>query len=153
MSTIRHVQTITRLAVALLFAVPLAAFQTPAPAPAAPTYSAKFSLEDEYVGTATFVVDAKGAVTGEVTIDPPGVLLTLSGTVKDGVWTFDKMPYTIAAENCSGVTSGTAKVPEDRGVITGQIHVEGGCTDHPMDGTFTFSKTPRSARAQAAVTR
>jgi len=152
MSAIRHVHAITRLAVALLFAAPLAASQTPPPQ-TGPTYSAKFSLDQEYIGTATFAIDAKGAVTGEVTVDPPGVRLTLSGTVKDGVWTFDKMPYTIAAENCSGVTSGTAKVPEDRGVITGQIHVEGGCTEQPMDGTFTFTKMPRSERAQVGVKR
>jgi len=146
MSAIRHVPTITRLAVVLLFAAPLAASQQTPPAQAGPTYSATFSLDQEYTGTATFAVDAKGAVTGEVTVDPPGVRLTLSGTVKDGVWTFEKLPYTIAAENCSGIVSGTAKVPEDRGVITGQIHVEGGCTEQPLDGPFTFTKTPRSSR-------
>jgi hypothetical protein len=143
MSAIRQAQAISQLAVVLLWAAPLAAFQTP-PAQTGPTYSAKFNLDQEYNGTATFAVDAKGAVTGELTVDPPGVRMTLSGAVKDGVWTFEKMPYTIAAENCSGVVSGTAKVPVDRGVITGQIHVEGGCTEQPMDGTFTFTKTPKS---------
>jgi hypothetical protein len=143
MSAIRQAQAISRLAVVLLLAAPLAASQTP-PAPAGPTYSAKFNLDQEYVGTATFAVDAKGGVTGELTVDPPGVRMALGGAVKDGVWTFEKMPYTIAAENCSGVVSGTAKVPEDRGVITGQIHVEGGCSEQPMDGTFTFTKTPKS---------
>ena len=142
MSTIRRVQVMTGLAAALLFVAPVAAFQVP-PAQAGQSYSAKFTLDQEYIGTATFAVDAKGAVTGEVTIDSPGVRLTLSGTVKDGVWTFEKMPYTIAAENCSGVTSGTATVPADLGVISGKIHVEGGCTDQPMDGTFTFTRTPK----------
>lgn len=143
MSAIRQVQTITRLAVVLLFAAPLVASQTP-PAQAGPTYSAKFSLDQDYNGTTTFAIDAKGAVTGQLTVDPPGVRMALGGTVKDGVWTFEKLTYTIAAENCSGVASGTAKVPEDRGVISGQIHVEGGCTEQPMDGTFTFTKTPKS---------
>jgi hypothetical protein len=143
MSAIRKAQTLTQLAVVLIFTAPLAAFQT-LPVQSGPTYSAKFNLDQEYIGTATFAVDAKGAVTGELTVDPPGVRMTLSGVVKDGVWTFEKLAYTIAAENCSGVVSGTAKVPEDRGVITGQIHVEGGCTEQPMDGSFTFTKTPKS---------
>jgi hypothetical protein len=142
MSKIRQVRAIARLAVTLLFVAPLAASQI-APAPAGPTYSVKFTLDQDYIGTSTFAVDAKGVVTGEATVDPPGARLTLNGTVKDGVWTFEKMPYRIPAENCSGVASGSAKVPEDRGVITGTIHIEGGCTDQPMDGTFTFTKTVR----------
>jgi hypothetical protein len=142
-SEIQQVRLIARLTAALMCAGPLAASQV-ASAPPAPTYAVQFSLDQEYTGTTTFAIDAKGVVTGEMTVDPPGVRATLNGTVKDGVWTFEKMPYTIASQNCSGVTSGTAKVPADRQVITGHIHVEGGCTDQPMDGTFTFTKTPRS---------
>jgi hypothetical protein len=142
MFAIRQVHAISRLAVVFLWAAPLAALQTP-PAQTGPTYSAKFNLDQEYTGSGTFAVDAKGTVTGEMAVDSLGVRLTLSGTVKDGVWTFEKMPYTMAAQNCAGVVSGTAKVPEDRAVITGQIHVEG-CTEQPMDGTFTFTKTPKS---------
>jgi len=147
MSAIRQMKTmarLARLAMTLLLAAPLAAVQIPVAQPAA-TYSAKFTLDQEYTGTATFAVDAKGAVTGDVSVvDPIGVRLSLGGTVKDGVWTFDKMPYTIAEQSCSGVVSGRGKVPEDRGVITGQIHVEGGCTEQPMDGTFTFTKPPKA---------
>jgi hypothetical protein len=142
-STIRQVRLIAWLVVTLTCAAPLAASQV-ASAPSLPTYTAKFTLDQEYTGTTTFAVDAKGAVTGEMVVDPPGVRAALTGTVKDGVWTFDKMTYTIASENCTGVVSGTAKVPADRQVITGTIHVEGGCTQQPMDGTFTFTKTPRS---------
>jgi hypothetical protein len=139
----RQVRLIVSLVATLTCAVPLVASQIAAP-PSGPTYTVKFSLDQEYTGTTTLAIDEKGAVTGEMTVDPPGVRATLNGTVKDGVWTFAKMTYTIASENCSGVASGTGKVPADRQVITGTIHVEGGCTDQPMDGTFTFTKTPRS---------
>jgi hypothetical protein len=143
MFTIPRVPLSTWLAAAVLCAVPLAAAQV-TPKPAAPTYAVKVSLDQEYIGTTTFAIDAKGVVTGEMTVDPPGVVQTLNGTVKDGVWTFEKMAYTMAAQSCSGVTSGTATVPADLGVISGKIHVEGGCTDQPMDGTFTFTKIPKS---------
>jgi hypothetical protein len=144
MFTIPRVPWSTRLVAAVLCAVPLAATQA-TPKPATPTYAVKISLDQEYIGTTTFAIDAKGLVTGEMTIDSTGAVMTLSGSVKDGVWTFEKMSFTLAALNCSGVTSGTATVPADLGVISGKIHVEAGCgTDQPRDGTFTFTRTPKS---------
>ena len=66
-----------------------------------PVYDATFSVTTDngtqsYTGTTTFVVDAKGGVTGKMNLtQPTAVEGTLSGTIKAGTWTFE-YPYSIA---------------------------------------------------------
>ncbi len=63
--------------------------------PAGPVYDVKFTVPGNegpqvYTGTTTFVVDAKGGVTGKMHITTPTeVTATLAGTVKGGTWTFE----------------------------------------------------------------
>ena len=88
-------------------------------APATPIYTAKYVVQtdngaQEYTGTTTFVVDAKGGVTGAMKLTVPiGVEGTLGGTVKGGTWTFE-YSYAIAEQNCTGTVKGTGTVPADR---------------------------------------
>ena len=118
------------------------AFQT---APAAPTYDAKFSVQSQdglqdYTGSTTFVVDAKGVVTGKMTLNNPTVVTAdLAGAIKDGVWTFEYQ-YTIPDRNCTGTLKGTGKVPADRKLISGTATVAGACTDQPLSTTFSFTR-------------
>ena len=118
------------------------AFQAAPPAPQAPTYDAKFvsSEGQEYTGTLTFAVDAKGAVTGKMRLTSPiEVTGTLGGTVKAGKWTFE-FPYEIPEQGCTGVVKGEAKVPADGKVIEGTGTAGGGCADQPIALTFTLTK-------------
>jgi hypothetical protein len=119
------------------------AFQAAPPAPAAPTYDAKFVTAEgqAYTGTMTFAVDPKGAVTGKMRLtDPTEVTGTLAGTVKAGTWTFE-FPYEIPEQGCTGVVKGEAKVPADGKVIEGTGVAGGGCTpDQPIQLTFTLTK-------------
>jgi hypothetical protein len=114
-----------------------------APTPAAPEYDAKFIVGDtavEYVGTTTFATDAKGEVTGALTITAPipgtGVL---SGPVKDGTWTA-RIEFTLPTQSCTGTVSGTATVPTDRKVISGTVTVSSSCGAQAQAATLTFTK-------------
>jgi hypothetical protein len=123
--------------VALLLA---AALSTQAQTPP-PQYDAKFVLTDgqAYTGTTTFVVDGKGVVTGKMLLTQPMIVnSTLDGTLKDGIWTFN-YSYTVPDENCTGVVTGTAKVPTDRKLISGNAMISGGCTETPLAAVFTFA--------------
>jgi hypothetical protein len=112
--------------------------------PAAPVYTAKYTVQTdngpaEYNGTTTFVVDAKGGVTGAMKLTVPiGVEGTLSGTIKGGTWTFE-YPYSIAEQNCTGTVKGTATVPADRKAISGTATILGGCVQQPLAATFSFT--------------
>jgi hypothetical protein len=112
--------------------------------PAAPVYNAKYTVQTdngttEYTGTTTFVVDAKGGVTGAMKLTVPiAVESTLNGTIKGGTWTFEH-PYSIAEQNCSGTVKGTATVPADRKAISGTATILGACTQQPLSATFTFT--------------
>jgi len=119
--------------------VAASAFQA---APAQPTYDAKFVTSEgqAYTGTVTFAVDAKGVVSGKMRLtDPAEVLGTLAGTVKGGKWTFE-YPYEIPAQGCTGTVKGDATVPADAKVIEGKAVAGGGCSEQPIDLTFTFTK-------------
>lgn len=123
--------------VALLCAAALAVqAQTPAP-----QYDAKWVLTtgDVHEGTTTFAVDAKGVVTGKMVLTiPTPVNSSLAGTLKDGVWTF-KFPYEAPEQNCAGTVTGTAKVPADRKLISGNAVIDG-CSDEPIAAVFTFTR-------------
>lgn len=112
--------------------------------PAAPVYNAKYTVQTdngttEYTGTTTFVVDAKGGVTGAMKLTVPiAVESTLNGTIKGGTWTFEH-PYSIAEQNCSGTVKGTATVPADRKAISGTATILGGCVQQPLSATFSFT--------------
>jgi len=113
--------------------------QAPAPAPA-PVYDVRVELNQVTTGTTTFMVDASGKVTGTMHLDNPNVVdATLSGTVKDGVWTFE-YTFSMSAQNCTGTSAGTAKVSADRATVTGTLTASGGCVPDPQTGTFTFTK-------------
>jgi hypothetical protein len=113
--------------------------QTSPPAPAPPpTYDVRVELSQVNIGTTTFIVDKAGKVTGTMHLDDPNVVdATLSGTVKDGVWTFE---YPFSMQTCSGISTGTAKVSADQATVTGSLTVSGGCTSQPQTGTFTFTR-------------
>lgn len=111
---------------------------------APPAYDAKFTVETEngnqvYMGTTTFVVDAKGVVSGKMELTQPiGVSATLAGAVKAGTWTFE-YPYSIAEQNCSGTVKGTGTVPADRKAISGTATILGACVQQPLNSTFSFT--------------
>jgi hypothetical protein len=93
-----------------------------------------------YSGTMTFSVDAKGAVTGKMRlVDPIEVTATLAGTVKGTKWTFE-YPYEIPQQGCTGVVKGEADVPADRKVIQGKSVAGGGCSEQPIELTFTLTR-------------
>jgi len=107
-----------------------------------PTYDVLFVLpgdNPQYTGSTTFATDAKGVVTGTMKIDVPAtVTATLAGVVKDGVWTFE-YPYEIPDQGCTGTVSGSAKVPANRKLISGQATIAGACSPEPMSATFSFT--------------
>lgn len=107
----------------------------------APAYDARFNVgEDVYSGTTTFVVDAKGVVTGTMKLlQPTEVNAMLAGAVKDGTWTFS-YGYEIPAQGCSGTVSGAAKVDAAMKSVTGTVTIGGGCTEEPMQATFSFTR-------------
>ena len=112
-------------------------------APAAPTYDATFTLDtngEVYTGTTTFVVDAKGAVTGKMVLtQPTEVNAMLGGVVKDGNWDV-AYDYAIPAQNCTGSLKGAAQVPKDMKVIAGKVTIGGACTEQVMTATFSFTR-------------
>lgn len=94
--------------------------------------------EASYTGTSTFVVDAKGGVTGKMTIvNPTTVRATLAGQITKGTWAFD-YTYEMPDQGCTGTLKGTATVPADRKTISGTALIGGECAPEPMNGTFTF---------------
>jgi hypothetical protein len=121
---------------ALLFA-----FNMPQAAPAGPTYDVAFVLpQGTYSGTTSFAVDRKGVVTGTMKITQPGVVdAKLAGTVKNGTWAIDHT-YAIPEQGCTGTIKGTAKVPADAKVISGNVTIGGACVEAPVDATFTFTR-------------
>ena len=124
--------------------VAVGAVQDKPATPPAPTYDAKFvsSEGQEYTGTLTFAVDAKGVVTGKMRLtSPTEVTGTLGGTVKAGKWTFE-FPYEIPEQGCTGVVKGEARVPADGKVIEGTGTAGGGCAEQPVALTFTLTKKP-----------
>jgi len=106
------------------------------------TYDVVFVLpgdSPQHTGTTTFSADAKGVVTGTLRIDmPTTVTATLAGTLKDGKWTFE-YPYAIPDQGCTGTVSGSAKVPADRKVISGEATIGGQCAPEPIAATFSFT--------------
>lgn len=111
---------------------------------AEPTYRVTFvvvpdGMEQTYTGTSTFVVDAKGAVTGKMVLtDPVMVRANLSGKMDKGTWTFE-YGYDIPDQGCSGLVTGTAKVPDGAKTFSGTAVISGGCSPDPMNGSFTFT--------------
>ena len=113
--------------------------QTPAP-----TYDAVFTIlssQEIYSGPTTFAVDAKGTVTGTMTLTTPTrVNATLGGTVKDGVWTFS-YPFAMPDNNnCTGTVKGTAKVTAEGKSVNGTANVSADCMQQPEDSSFVFTK-------------
>jgi hypothetical protein len=94
-----------------------------------------------YAGSTTFQMDAKGVVSGTMTLTAPTTVNgKLSGPVKDGAWAV-QIDFTIPDQNnCQGTLTGTAKVPADLKLITGTVRVSGACTQDPIDATFTFTR-------------
>lgn len=107
----------------------------------APSYDVAFVLpQGTYSGTTTFAVSRAGAVTGTMKLTQPGnVDATLSGTVKDGTWTFD-YPYAIPEQGCSGTVKGTGTVSADRATVKGAVTILGACVETPTEATFTFTR-------------
>ena len=94
--------------------------------------------EASYTGTSTFVVDAKGVVTGKMAIvSPATVRATLSGQIAKGTWTFN-YTYEMPDQGCTGTLKGTGSVAADRKVISGTALIGGDCSPEPMNGSFTF---------------
>lgn len=95
--------------------------------------------EQTYTGTATLTVDAKGVVTGTLTLTSPAtVKATMSGTVDKGIWSFE-YGYQIVEQGCTGQLKGTATMPADRGQIKGKAYISGDCAPQGLDSTFTFT--------------
>ncbi len=110
---------------------------------AEPVYDVSFLAgppgeEAYYTGTSTFTVDAKGMVTGTMTIlSPTTVRATLSGQIEKGVWKFE-YPYEMVDQGCWGTLSGSADVTADRKKVSGSAFIGGDCSPEPIKGTFTF---------------
>lgn len=110
----------------------------------APTYNVSWiagppGQEATYTGTTTFVVDAKGVVTGKLAlIDPVGVNAAISGTVVKDVWTFE-FGYEIPDQMCTGTLKGTGKIAAGRKTIQGTAVIAGACTPEPFNSTFTMT--------------
>lgn len=126
-------------------AVALLALTVIVPASAqAPTYNVTWiagppGQEATYTGTSTFVVDAKGVVTGKMAlIDPVGVNAAIAGTIAKDTWTFE-FGYEIPDQMCSGTLKGTGKVAESRKTIQGTAVIAGACVPEPFNSTFTFA--------------
>jgi len=85
-------------------------------------------------------VDAKGVVTGKMTIvSPATVRATLSGQIEKGKWTF-KYTYEIPDQGCMGTLTGTADVSADQKKVTGTAVIGGDCAPEPFNGSFTFTQ-------------
>lgn len=129
-----------RLAVAAVLAMTVC---VPASAQA-PTYNVHWIAgppgeEATYTGTTTFAVDAKGAVTGKMSlVDPIGVSAALAGTIDKDIWTFE-FAYEIPDQLCTGMLKGTAKVGEGRKLVQGTAVISGACAPEPFNSTFTFT--------------
>lgn len=125
-----------------LLSVPviLALTAIPTGTQSAPTHDATFNLpEGALSGTVTFVVDARGRVSGTLVVPADGVDGRLGGSVKDGVWTID-IVYSMAGRDCEGRVTGTADVPADRQKIAGKIRIGGSCTQPEKPATFVFTR-------------
>jgi hypothetical protein len=127
---------------AFVLSTALAGFAQTSPA-VAPTYDTRWEIIDSgevYSGTMTLAIDAKGAVTGKMSLTSPApVTANVSGQVKGDVWTF-KFPYTVMADTeCNGTVAGTGKVPADRKIISGTATIEG-CSETPLKSTFTLTR-------------
>ena len=95
--------------------------------------------EATYTGTTTFNVDAKGVVTGKMTIsNPTTVRATITGQIDKGTWTFDHS-YEMVDQGCTGSLKGTATVSADRKTVSGKVLIGGECAPEPFNGTFTFT--------------
>jgi len=95
--------------------------------------------EATYTGTTTFNVDAKGMVTGKMSIvSPTTVRATLSGQVEKGKWTFE-YPYEMVDQGCWGNLKGTAEVSADGKKVSGKALIGGDCSPEPINGTFSFT--------------
>lgn len=104
------------------------------------TYDVKVELDQVSTGTTTFAVDRSGNVSGNLRIDMPNIVQAkLTGTVKDGTWTFE-YPFTMPEQNCTGTAAGTARVMPNLSSVSGTVTVSGACTPQPLTGTFTFTK-------------
>lgn len=129
--------------VAGMFVTTVSARQAAAPAAPAPTHDAVFEVQGaQYVGTASFVVDKAGKVTGTMKLtDPALVNATLNGDITDGVWKF-AYPFTMdnQGQACEGTVSGTAKVTADRAEASGDVSISGTCSPDPLVGVFKFTK-------------
>lgn len=110
----------------------------------APTYNVSWiagppGQEATYTGTTTFVVDAKGNVTGTMALtDPVVVRAALAGTVAKDTWTFE-YSYEIPEQGCTGAIKGTARIGADRKKIEGTALIGGGCAPEPFNSTFTLT--------------
>jgi hypothetical protein len=113
--------------------------QTPAP-----TYDAAFTVNSSqavYSGPTTFIVDAKGVVTGTMTLtDPARVNATLNGSVSDGTWTFAYGFTMPDNNNCTGTVTGTGKVAADSKSVGGSVTISGDCVPQPEAATFSFTR-------------
>src|SRR5215467_2141608 len=99
-----------RFAMGLLFVALLTAHGSTVRAQGPATYDVRVELDSVSTGSATFSVDEKGNVSGSMRIDTPNVVeAKLSGSVKDGVWTFT-YPFSMPDANCAGTAAGSAKV-------------------------------------------
>ena len=121
--------------------VAVQASQTPA---VEPVYAVSFTLgpgdEQVFTGTTTFRVAAKGVVSGTMSINNPlTIRAALAGSVAGGAWTFE-FPYENVDEGCVGVVKGTAKVPADRKLISGNATIGGDCSPEGVAATFSFTQ-------------
>jgi hypothetical protein len=95
--------------------------------------------EQTYTGTTTFLVDAKGVVSGKLAITmPAAVNAALAGRVENGTWTFE-YAYEIPDQMCTGVIKGTASVGEGRKVIEGTATIGGSCALEPFGSSFKMT--------------
>jgi len=110
----------------ILFFALLIAAACPVTGQTPPIYDVKVQLDKESTGTATFVVDRAGNVTGTMRLDSPNVVeAKLAGTIKDGTWTF-AYPFQMPDQKCSGIANGNARVTPDLKSVSGTVTIMGG---------------------------
>lgn len=96
------------------------------------------TAQERYTGTMTLTI-AKGVVSGKMLLDSPA---RVEGTV-EGKQTGDALsldyPFTMTDQNCTGRVQAEAKLA-NRGEEASGPFTATGCSEEPVEGTFTMKK-------------